>query len=64
MQKRFKSKVFWTSFIALLMLCIGELGLWKQFNIDQSMAQYVTDTILGLLVTVGILNNPTSKDSF
>lgn len=56
MQNRFKSKVLWGSVASLILLIIN------QFNaIDSEQIKTAIDVILGILVTFGILNNPTNS---
>lgn len=59
MQNRLQSKVLWVSIFALVYFVIKN---WFGFEIPQ------WDTFVELLLTVlvglGILNNPTNKDTF
>jgi len=64
MQNRWKSKVLWAS-IVVQIIAIGQLvGLWQLIGVDAGLVGDVAAGILGLLVTIGIINNPTNKHSF
>lgn len=63
-QSRFKSKVVWTTVISLLLLIVGEFGIWEYSGIAESNVRLVIDSILSILVIFGILNNPTDEDKF
>ena len=62
MQHRLKSPVFWTAVTAQVLSLLMVLGV-----LDTGMSQTIERTVcilLELLVTFGILNNPTSKGAF
>jgi uncharacterized membrane protein len=63
-QNRFKSVVVWSSIAMLLLLILNTAGLFDKLGIDQAAAKIIIDSVLGLLVLLGILNNPTDKDNF
>ena len=63
-QNRLKSKLMWTTVIGLILMIVGELGLWSKIGISESNLRYILDSILSILVVFGILNNPTEKDTF
>jgi len=60
MQNRFKSPVLYTSLIAALALILKAFGV---VVIDDATLSTVTSVVLGLLVAVGVVNNPTSNTS-
>lgn len=62
MVNRLKSKVVWATTISLILLVIGELGLWKNIGITESNLRIIFDSILSILVLFGILNNPTDSN--
>ncbi len=63
-QNRFTSKVFWAAVVAQL-ISLGQLtGLWVKFGIDTGMVGDVTAGVLQILVLFGLLNDPTSPDTF
>lgn len=63
-QNRFKSKIVWSTVAGLILMIVGELGLWGKIGIEESNARYIIDSILSMMVVFGILNNPTDKGSF
>ena len=63
-QNRFKSYVVWVAIVAQL-ISLGQLtGLWENIGVDAGVVGDVVAGLLQLLVIAGVLNNPTSKDSF
>ncbi len=61
-QSRFSSPVLWSSLAAQVLVILVTLGV-----IDTGLSEAITGVItslLQLLVTFGVLNNPTSKASF
>ena len=64
-QNRLKSKVVWASLIGALFLIYnviaGEIGLPV---IEDGTVNTFVNALVGLLVAFGILNDPTSTDSF
>lgn len=62
LQHRLKSPVFWTAVTAQVLSLLMLLGV-----IDTDLSATIEHTVcilLELLVTFGILNNPTSKGAF
>lgn len=64
-QNRFKSKVVWVSILGALFLIYNtiasEIGLPV---IEDGVISTIVNGVVGLLVTFGILNDPTNPDSF
>lgn len=64
-QNRFRSKVVWVSILGALFLIYNtianEVGLPV---IEDGVANTIINGVVGLLVTFGILNNPTNPNSF
>lgn len=61
-QHRLKSPVFWTAMVAQILSLLVYFGV-----LDMGMSETIKNgvcLVLELLVTFGILNNPTCKDSF
>lgn len=61
-QHRLKSPVFWTAVVAQVLSLLVYVGV-----LDMGMSETIKNGIclvLELLVTFGILNNPTCKGSF
>jgi uncharacterized membrane protein len=63
-QKRIRSKVVWGAVAALVLILIGNLGLYEKIGITQKEISLIIDAILSILVMFGILNNPTDKQNF
>lgn len=63
-QSRWKSKVTWAGLAATLMILFGQLGLYETLGITQEWLQTVIDVVLALLVSFGVLNNPTDAKHF
>lgn len=64
MQNRFRSKITWISTVGLLILIFSQLGLFKTLGITSDSFKIICDSIIGILVLFGILNNPTKDDEF
>lgn len=63
-QNRFKSIVVWTSVASLLLLILNTAGVFDKLGMDQTAAKVIIDSILTILVLLGILNNPNDKANF
>lgn len=61
---RWKSKIVWSSSFALILIILGSLGLYEKIGITEDKLKTVVDSILSLLVVLGILNNPTTTEKF
>ena len=58
-QNRFRSWALWSSVAALIVFCLKEFG-----GIDLSdTVNRLLDVLLPVLVSFGIVNNPTSKNT-
>jgi uncharacterized membrane protein len=63
-QSRWKSPVFWAAVVAQI-LSLGQItGIWAKYGIDTGMVGDVAAGVLQLLVLFGIMNDPTTADSF
>ena len=64
-QNRFKSKVVWVSILGALFLIYNtianEIGLPV---IEDGVINTIVNGVVGLLVTFGILNDPTNPEAF
>lgn len=61
-QSRFKSPVLWGSLLTLLLMLLGEWGLYETIGIKQEVIQHTIDFILVCLSGFGIINNPNAKN--
>ena len=62
--KRFKSPVVWASLGATILWLLKASGRLEYFGLDADNFNMGWNIITGLLVSLGILNNPTSKNNF
>jgi uncharacterized membrane protein len=63
-QNRWKSPVFWGAVVAQI-LSIGQItGIWAKYGINTGVVGDVVAGVLQLGVLFGLLNNPTTADSF
>jgi phi LC3 family holin len=63
-QNRFKSAVLWTSIVAQVIVILQLTGALKAMGLDAGYIGNIVATVLQLLVTVGVLNDPTTADKF
>lgn len=61
-QKKYKSVVMWSALAAQVMALLVIAGVVDVVKSEQ--IQLIIGLVLEILATVGILNNPNSKDSF
>jgi uncharacterized membrane protein len=62
-QSRWKSKVLWVSLSSALLLLLGEWGMYEKIGIEQELIQHTIDFILLVLVALGVINSPDSKNT-
>jgi uncharacterized membrane protein len=60
-QNRFLSPVLW---LGLITLIINQLGFTDVLGINEGNMKIIIDSIITILVALGIYNNPTAKDKF
>lgn len=64
-QNRFKSKVVWLSLASAVYLIYNTLATeFGWLTITDTTFNTVINALLGIFVTFGILNDPTSSDKF
>lgn len=63
-QNRWKSWALWTSLAGAIWLILSTFGLPELIGITNEQFNIVLDAIGSILVAFGIVNNPTSKNSF
>lgn len=63
-QSRWKSKIVWTTILSLVVLVGGNYGLWDAIGMTSETFQQAANLVLTVLVTVGILNNPSDAEKF
>ena len=64
MQNRFKSKVVWSTIFALVLFILKNYGLLEVLQLSSDDYNYIVDSILGIMVILGVLNNPTDSEGF
>jgi uncharacterized membrane protein len=63
-QSRWSSKVLWASIIAQVLVILQLTGTFAKMGLDPGYIGNVIAAILQLLVTVGVLNNPSDSANF
>lgn len=63
-QNRFRSPMVWLSVVALLALILNNYGLWESFGLNEAFLNDVANAVIGILVMLGILNNPTDREDW
>jgi uncharacterized membrane protein len=63
-QNRWKSKIVWASTFSLLLVILGNVGLYEVIGITEEKLRMVINDILSILVLLGVLNNPTDAEKF
>lgn len=61
-QNRLRSRVLWAAVAALLVLLMGNYGLYQYIGMTEEVFKTVIDMVLGILVLLGIINNPSDAD--
>ena len=64
MQNRLKSKAVWISIASFVIFVLVQFGILEKVGLSEDTFKYMIDTILSILVVLGILNNPTDKNNF
>jgi len=63
-QNRWKSKIVWTTLIALIVLLGGNYGLWNAIGMTSETFQAAANLVLSILIALGIVNNPTDSENY
>jgi len=63
-QNRWKSKVLWVAIIAQIIAVLQLANVFQLIGIDAGLVGDIVAGVLQLLVLFGVLNSPSSKDSF
>lgn len=61
MKNKFKNKFLWVSIASLILLILSNSGILNKIGISEMSVKIITDSILSILVLLGILNNPDEK---
>lgn len=63
-QNRFKSWALWVSVAGAVWIILSAFGLPQQWGITSDLWNTILNAVGTILIALGIVNNPTSKDSF
>jgi len=63
-QNRFKSKYVWLAIFALVGFILQNWGIYDVIGLTNETYQQLVDLILGVLIALGIVNNPTDKQKW
>jgi uncharacterized membrane protein len=63
-QNRWKSPILWTSIAALVLLILNSLNLLPGLGLNDQTYNTIVNSVISILVLIGILNNPTDSKSF
>lgn len=63
-QPRYRSKAAWASLFALVGMLLGTFGIYEKIGISGTQYESIIEMLLSCMVAFGILNNPTSKNTF
>jgi len=61
MQERIKSKPLWVAVISLVIIIMGNYGLFDAIGMTSELFQTVMYALLDIAVLIGIVNNPTDS---
>lgn len=61
---RLRSLAAWSTTTAILLIIMGNLGLYEKIGVEEEMIQGVITAILSLLGVWGVWNDPTNKEGF
>jgi len=64
MQSRWKSKIVWTTLIALVVLLGSNYGLFGAIGMSSEIFVSAAEMVLAVLIGVGIINDPTNKNNW
>lgn len=63
-QPRYRSKAAWAALFALVGLLLGTFGVYEMLGISGTQYENIIEMLLSCMVAFGILNNPTSSNTF
>jgi uncharacterized membrane protein len=64
MQNRFKSITAWSTIVALVLFICKNYGLLEPIGLTENSFNELTTLIFGVLMALGIFNNPENKEGF
>ncbi len=63
-KERLKSRAVWVSVLGAVGVILNSFGVFEKIGIDNATFDVIVNAVGTILITFGILNNPTSKDCF
>lgn len=63
-KERLKSWAVWASVLGALGIILNSLGIFEKIGLDSTTFDIIVNALGTILVTFGILNNPTDKAHF
>lgn len=63
-KERLKSWAVWVSVLGAVGVILNSVGVFEKLGIDSATFDVVVNAVGTILITFGILNNPTDKSSF
>jgi uncharacterized membrane protein len=64
MKERLKSPVLWTSIASLVIILMGNYGLWDYIGMSEGVFRETINGILAVAVALGVVNNPTDWENW
>ncbi len=63
-KERLKSWAVWVSVLGAVGVILNSLGVFEKIGITSATFDIIVNAVGTILITFGILNNPTDKNSF
>lgn len=63
-KERLKSWAVWVSVLGAVGVILNSVGVFEKLGIDSATFDVIVNAVGTILITFGILNNPTDKSSF
>jgi uncharacterized membrane protein len=60
-QDRLKSPVLWAGVVSVIVLLMGNYGLWDFIGMTEPVFKNLADLLLVVLGLLGVINDPTNK---
>jgi uncharacterized membrane protein len=63
-QNRWKSPIVWTGITGLILLILNSFNLLPRLGLTEQTFNVIVESIISVLILIGILNNPTDSKNF